>query len=65
MQKNLPAYSPQFTPIEICFSIIKRNLRTIWSKGDANLNNKSSTVYFLKAFKHLFKNMYSSINDHI
>ena len=29
---NLHAYSPQFAPIEICFSIIISKLRTIWNK---------------------------------
>ena len=69
----LPAYSPQFAPIEMCFSIIKSKLRAICSKGVVKLHLKSNTVEICKALKqvkwntvrHLFKNMYSSINKYI
>ena len=69
----LPAYSPQFAPIEMCFSIIKSKLRAICSKGVVKLHLKSNTVEICTALKqvkwntvrHLFKNMYSSINKFI
>ena len=70
---NLPAYPPQFASIEMCFSIIKNKLRTICSKGVVKLHLKSNIIDICKALKqvksitvkHLFKNMYSSINKYI
>ena len=48
----LPAYSPQFAPIEMWFSIIKSKLRTICSKGVVKLHLKSSIVEIWKALKN-------------
>ena len=69
----LPAYSPQFAPIEIGFSIIKSKLRKLWNKGIVKLHLKSSIIEIWRSLKHLksktvkklFKNMYSRINDYI
>ena len=40
----LPAYSPQFAPIEMGFSIIKSKLRKLWNKGIVKLHLKSSII---------------------
>ena len=69
----LPAYSPQFAPIEMGFSIIKSKLRKLWNKGIVKLHLKSSIIEIWRSLKHLksktvkklFKNMYSRINDYI
>ena len=46
----IPAYSPEFVPIEVCFSLIKRDL----SEKCKNLNVKLS-------FKHNFIKFHNSL----
>ena len=40
----LPLYSPQYAPIEMCFSLIKNKLRTIWNREVIKYHLKSDIV---------------------
>ena len=69
----LPAYTPQFAPIEMWFSMIKRNLRQIYNGKIVKLSLKSSYNNVYNALrqikweyiKQLFKEMYSTINNYL
>ena len=66
----LPAYTPQFAPIELWFSKIKENLRRSWSNKVVKLSEKSGYNDKYQALKDLkskdikllFKEMYSIVN---
>ena len=69
----LPAYSPDFAPIEMWFSILKRNINFTWSNQYIKLNSKqwySKVVDALKkiepkTIKRLFKRLFSEIQRYI
>ena len=69
----LPAYTPQFAPIEMWFSKVKGNLRQIWATKIVSLTLKLSYNYLFDALKKikseyiksLFKEMYSVINKYL
>ena len=69
----LPAYTPQFAPIEMCFSMLKNKLRNNWNKKVIKLNTQSGLLEIYKGLKSiksanikpLFRNMYSAINEYI
>ena len=69
----LPAYTPQFAPIEMWFAMLKNNLRRICSQELVRLNKKESynkvyrSMKLIKAenIRNLLKNMYSEISKYI
>ena len=44
----LPAYTPQFTPIELWFSKIKENLRRSWSNKVVKLSESQAIMIYIK-----------------
>ena len=69
----LPAYTPQFAPIEMWFSKIKGNLRQLYNRKIVKLSLKSSYNDVFNTMKHikseyirlLFAEMYSTINSYL
>ena len=69
----LPAYSPDFAPIEMCFSILKRKFKAEWNNQHIKLNSKQSyhkivdALQKIKPFtiKQLFKRLYSEIQSYL
>ena len=69
----LPAYRPDFAPIEMCFSLLKRNLSESWKKENSKLSlkvNKAKVYNSLswlnkKTIKNLFGKLICNINEYI
>ena len=69
----LPAYSPDFAPIEMCFILLKRNLSESWKKENSKLSlkvNKAKVYNSLswlnkKTIKNLFGKLICNINEYI
>ena len=69
----LPAYSPDFAPIEMWFSILKRNLSQTWIKENINLSQQHNYNKILRSLssmrssliKKLFGRLFKNINEYI
>ena len=69
----LPAYSPEFAPIEMSFSILKRDLSKSWQKEKVNLSQRESLAKIhnslskikSQTIKNLFSKFYKNIKRSI
>ena len=69
----LPLYSPDFAPIEMFFSILKKNLSESWKKDNAKVSLKINKVRVYnslikineKIVKNLFGRLFSYVNEYI
>ena len=69
----LPAYSPEFAPIEMSFSILKRDLSKSWQKEKVNLSQRESLAKIhnslskikSQTIKNLFSKFYKNIKSSI
>ena len=69
----LPAFSPDFALIEMCFSILKRKFKAEWNNKHIKLNSKQSYYKIgdalqkikLDTIKQLFKILYSEIQSYL
>ena len=69
----LPVYSPDFVPIEMWFSILKRNLSQTWIKENINLSQQHNYNKILRSLssmrssliKKLFGRLFKNINEYI
>ena len=69
----LPVYSPDFAPIEMFLSILKKNLSESWKKDNAKVSLKINKVRVYnslikineKIVKNLFGRLFSYVNEYI
>ena len=69
----LPAYSPEFAPIEMAFSLLKRDLSKSWQNERVNLNEKECLIKIRNSLrkiksqtvKNLFWRFYKNIKKSI
>ena len=69
----IPAYSPDFAPIEMCFSLIKRKLYEEWKRENIRLTLKHNytkihdSLISIKAItiKKMFKHLYSTVKEYL
>ena len=69
----IPAYSPDFAPIEMCFSLIKRKLYEEWKRENIRLTLKHNytkihdSLISIKAItiKKMFKHQYSTVKEYL
>ena len=69
----IPTYSPDFAPIEMCFCILKRNLKESWKKENKKVLLRTNKIRIYnslrrikqKIVKKLVEKLYSYINEYI
>ena len=69
----IPVYSPDFAPIEMCFSLIKRKLYEEWKRENIRLTLKHNytkihdSLISIKAItiKKMFKHLYSTVKEYL
>ena len=69
----IPAYSPDFAPVEMCFSLIKRKLYEEWKRENIRLTLKHNytkihdSLISIKAItiKKMLKHLYSTVKEYL
>lgn len=69
----LPADNPDFAPIEMCFGLLKRNLRKISADKHCNLGSKDNLSHVAKSLSKItattirkfFRRLYSELKPHL